>query len=76
MNDELIISKQLKLKEFKGPDFFEKEKQFMFPSSTPMWFNDKEILVALDELLDPQPNPRGIYKLNVETLTAERLIAL
>ena len=48
----------------------------MFPSNAPMWLNDKEVLIALDELLDPQPNPRGIYKLNVEKLTAERLLEL
>lgn len=76
MNNDLTVSKQLKLKEFKGPDFFEKEKQFMFPYDMSIWLNDNEVLVTVDELLDPQPNPRGIYKLNVEKLTAERLLEL
>ncbi len=76
LNSELTASKQMKLEEFKGPDFFEKEKSYMFPSSTPIWLNDKEVLVALDELLDPKPNPRGIYKLNVDNLTATRLLEL
>lgn len=77
MNNDLTIAKQLKLEKFKGPDFFEKEKQYMFPSDTPIWLNDKEVLVMLDELgVRVQPNPIGIYKLNVETLTAERLLEL
>lgn len=76
MNNDLLIAKQLKLEDFKGPSYFEKEKQFMFPVGTANWLNDMELLIQLDELLDPQPNPRGLYKLNVETLTAERLLEL
>lgn len=76
MNNDLSVAKQLKLEDFKGASYFEKEKQFMFPVGTATWLNDKELLIALDELLDPKPNPRGLYKLNVEDLTTDRLLEL
>ena len=76
LNNDLVITKQLKLTDFKGPDYFEKEKQYMFPTGNVVWVNDKEFLIMLSELLEPKPNPRGLYKLNVETLTAERLFEL
>ena len=76
MNSDLSITKQIKLADFKGPDFFEKEKQDMYPADNVVWLNNKEFLIFLSELLDPKPNPRGIYKLNVENLTAERLLEL
>lgn len=76
VNNGLSVTQQIKLDDFKGPNFFEKEKQYMFPTSEVVWLNNKEYLIFLSELLDPQPNPRGLYKLNVETLTAERLLEL
>lgn len=76
MNSDLAISKQLKLVEFKGSDLFNEYKEFLYPYDTPVWLNDREILVMIDMLGVLSPNPRGIYKLNVENLTAERLLEL
>lgn len=74
LNSNLSLLSEIKLDQFKGPDFFEKEKQSMFPSGNAAWINDKEFLIILDELLKPQPNPRGLYKLNLENLSAQRLL--
>lgn len=76
VNNDLSLAQQIELENFKGPSFFEKEKQYMFPADEPVWLNNKEFVISLSELLDPQPNPRGLYKLNAETLTAERLLEL
>lgn len=76
LNNDLTVARQIRLDEFKGPDFFEKEKQFMFPTGNAVWLNEKEFVIQLDALVNPQPNPRGLYKLNVENLSAERLLEL
>lgn len=76
LDKEQSVEKEISLEDFKGPDFFEKEKQFLFPVGNIIWLNEKEFIVELDELNSPQPNPRGIYKLNVENISAERLYEL
>lgn len=74
--NNFAIEKSILLSDFKGSNFFEKEKQFMFPVGNIIWLDDKELVVQLDALVDPQPNPRGIYKLNLKDLSAERLVEL
>lgn len=76
LDKDLTVTDKITLDQFKGPDFFEKEKQFMFPTGNAIWLNEKEFVVGLDALVDPQPNPRGFYKLNTENLSAERLLEL
>lgn len=71
-----VVQKTILLSDFKGSDYFEKHKGFMFPVGNIVWLNNKELFVQLDALVDPQPNPRGLYKLNLENLTAERLLEL
>lgn len=76
LNRDLFVEKQIKLEDFKGPDFFEKEKKYIYPAGNAIWLNNSEFLIRLAELLDPKPYPGGLYKLNMDTLTAERLFEL